>query len=76
MRLVKCDVYTAKETLGYRGRKTYMAAAKREEQEEKQTHKQITNALQCGGERNPWKNRTVNEEKDRNTQRQEAELSK
>ena len=35
MRLDKCDEYTAKENLGYRGRKTYVAAgkgpAKREE---------------------------------------------
>ena len=28
MRLDKCDAYTAKETLGYRGRKTYVAAAR------------------------------------------------
>ena len=54
MRLDKCDAYTAKETLGYKGRKTYVAAvrgaAKREEtregQEKKQTHKQITKAPQ------------------------------
>ena len=39
MRLDKFDEYTAKETLGYRGRKTYVVPAKREEQEEKQTHK-------------------------------------
>ena len=46
IRLDKCDVYTAKETLGYRGRKTYVTAVRRaakrkgtkEEQEEKQTH--------------------------------------
>ena len=31
MRLNKCDAYTAKETLGYRGRKSYVSAAKREE---------------------------------------------
>ena len=29
MRLDKCDAYTAKETLRYMGRKTYMAAARR-----------------------------------------------
>ena len=50
MRLDKCDAYTAKETLGYKGKKTYLAATrgptKWEEQEEKQTYKQITKAPQ------------------------------
>ena len=37
MRLDKCDVYTAKERLGYRGRKSYVSvargAAKREKKQ-------------------------------------------
>ena len=28
MRLDKCDAYTTKETLGYRGRKSYVSAAR------------------------------------------------
>ena len=28
MRLEKCDAYTAKETLGYMGRKSYVSATK------------------------------------------------
>ena len=43
MRLDKCDVYKAKETLGYMARKAYVAATRekktREAQEEKQIHK-------------------------------------
>ena len=37
IRLDKCDAYTAKETLGYRGRKSNMSAARgAEKREEKQ----------------------------------------
>ena len=39
MRLGKCNEYKAKETLGNRGRKTYVEAAKREGQEKNQIHK-------------------------------------
>ena len=35
MRLNKCDVYTAKETLGYKGRKIYVAATKEPAKREK-----------------------------------------
>ena len=35
MRLNKCDVYTAKETLGYKGRKSYMRAARGAEERDK-----------------------------------------
>ena len=34
MRFEKCDAYTAKKTLGYRGRKTYVAAARGPEKRE------------------------------------------
>ena len=49
MRLNKCDAYTAKETLGYRGRKFYMSAAKRAEkkrgtEEEKKDYRQTIGA--------------------------------
>ena len=37
MRLDKCDTYTAKETLEYRGRKAYMVAVKREGQKKKKS---------------------------------------
>ena len=62
MRLDKCDVYTTKETLGYRGRKPYIspvrgAAETEENQREKQIHKLKTKAFQGGGERNLWKSR-------------------
>ena len=33
MRLDKCNAYTANEILGYRGRKSYVSAAKREEKQ-------------------------------------------
>ena len=57
MRLDKCDAYTAKETLGYRVRKTFVAAARgtaKKELNQKGTrgeknqkiHKQITKASQ------------------------------
>ena len=35
MRLDKCDVYTAKEILGYRGRNSYMSAAREAAKEKK-----------------------------------------
>ena len=72
MRLDKCDAYTAKKTLVYKGRKTYVAA-KREE-----------NQRGTGGETNNqsspiWrreepmeKQKRVSEGKDRNTRRQET----
>ena len=67
MRLDKFNAYAAKETLGYRGRKSYMAvaegAAKREEKQREET----TKALQQGGERNPFEQNRVNEEKNKNT---------
>ena len=46
MKLDKCDVYTAKETLGYRGRKRYMATVKSEENQRVtigETNPQINN---------------------------------
>ena len=54
MRLDKCDVFTTKKILGYKGRKTAAArgAAKGEgnqrEQKETQTNKQITKVTQRG----------------------------
>ena len=49
MRLDKCDACTVKETLGYRGRKSYLSAAreagKREENQrgtEEETNLQLT----------------------------------
>ena len=81
MRLGKCDAYTAKETLGYRGRKFYLSvargAAKREE-------KQRGTGEEINLQANYWsplikkryepmkKQNTENEEKDRNTHRQET----
>ena len=55
MRLNKCDAYTAKEILGCRGRKLYVAVARRAAKRE---GKQIAKAPQRGGERNPWNSRT------------------
>ena len=47
IRLNKCNAYTAKETLGYRGRKTYAGAAKErgESEREKRSNKPTTNNL-------------------------------
>ena len=61
MRLDKCDTYTAKETLGNRGRKSYMSASRgaakqkknRKGQKKKQIYRQIIGAPQLGGEMSP-----------------------
>ena len=49
IRLDKFNAYTAKETLDYRERKSYMSATKREEnqrQKKKQIYRQIIGASQ------------------------------
>ena len=47
MRLDKCNAYTAKETLGYRGRKSYVSAAREAaKREEKQRETDIETNLQ------------------------------
>ena len=46
MKLDKCDMYTVKKILVYRGTKMIVAPAERETQEEKQTHNQITKVSQ------------------------------
>ena len=49
MRLDKCDVYTEKETLGYRGRKSFVSvaggAAKRKKTERSRKEKKSTDML-------------------------------
>ena len=76
MRLDKCDAYTAKETLGYRWRKSYDStarrAAKREEKKEGQKKKQIQRQI-TGVPNNKKKQNKENEEKDSETHRQEME---
>ena len=47
-----------------------------EGQEEKQKHKLKSKDPQGRGERKPWKSKTVNEIKDRNTQKQETYVIK
>ena len=47
MRLDKCNVYTAKEKLGYRGRKSYVSVARgAEKREEKQRGTEEGTSLQ------------------------------
>ena len=82
MRLDKCDTYTAKETLGYRGRKLYVSAARgaAKRKENKKGTEEETN-LQTNYWSPPIRSRvepmkkqnTENKEKDSDTYRQEAE---
>ena len=73
MRLTKYDAFTAKEKLGYRGRKSCVSvvrgAAKREE---KQRGTEEETNLQINYSSSPIKNRE-NEEKDSDTHSQETE---
>ena len=82
MRVDKWDAYTAKETLSYRGRKSYVSAARAAaKREEKQGRRNNLQNLQT----NYWsppirrrdgsmkKQKRENEEKDRDTRRQETE---
>ena len=62
MRFNKCNAYTAKVTLMYKGGESYISAArsaaKSNENREGQEKKRLIKVPQCGGERKPGKNRT------------------
>ena len=82
MSLYRCDAYPAKETLGYRERKTYVAATKgpaKREGNQRGTSGEIN--LQTNNQSSPMRRReqpmaqqnSINKEKESKTQRQETE---
>ena len=78
IRLDKCDAYTAKETLGYWGRKSFMSAARgaAKSERERRRNKPTDKLIGAPNKRidEPMKNQnTENEEKDSDTHRQETE---
>ena len=73
MRLDKCDAYTAKEILGYRGRKSYVSVARgATKREEKQRRTEEETSLQINY-RSPSIKRRVEPMKNQNREKEEKD---